>query len=82
MATALGTAVIGLYATSNPDRTGPYNSKKLTINRYPDAIRRYLDKNVADVAWGERVRDPEAMNLITVPDVLHNIDNFFQERGN
>ena len=81
MATALGTAVIGLYATSNPDRTGPYISKKLTINRYPDAIRRYLDKNVADVAWGERVRDPEAMGLITVPEVLHNIDTFFEERS-
>jgi heptosyltransferase I len=82
MATALGTPVIGLYATSNPDRTGPYNSAKLTINRYPDAIHRYLDKNVADVAWGERVRDPEAMGLITVAEVLHNIDIFFEERDN
>ena len=80
MATALGTAVIGLYATSNPDRTGPYNSKTFTINRYPDAIHQYLDKNVADVAWGQRVRDPDAMGLITVQDVLQNIDTFLEER--
>ena len=80
MATALGTAVIGLYATSNPDRTGPYLSKTFTINRYPDAIYRYLDKNVADVAWGQRVRDPDAMGLITVQDVLQNIDIFLEER--
>jgi heptosyltransferase I len=82
LATALGTAVIGLYATSNPDRTGPYLSKKFTINRYPDAIKRYLAKNVADVAWGERVREPDAMTLITVSDVLQSIDTFFDEREN
>ena len=81
MATALGTAVIGLYATSNPERTGPYLSQKLTINRYPDAIQRHLDKNVADVAWGTRVRDADAMNLIRVQDVVQNIDCFFEERG-
>ena len=50
MATALGTPVVGLYATSNPDRTGPYNSRKYTINRYPDAIRAYLGKSVDAVA--------------------------------
>lgn len=80
MATALGTAVIGLYATSNPDRTGPYLSGTFTINRYPDAINHFLDKNVADVAWGQRVRDADAMDLITVQDVLHNVDAFFEER--
>ncbi len=81
MATALGTAVIGLYATSNPERTGPYLSQKFTINRYPDAIRRYLGVNVADVAWGKRVRNANAMNLIRVEDVLQSIDDFFEERG-
>lgn len=80
MATALGTAVIGLYATSNPARTGPYLSAKYTINRYPDAVMRYLDKNVADIAWGRRVRHPDAMDLVTVEDVLQSIDNFFANR--
>jgi heptosyltransferase I len=78
MATALGTPVIGLYATSNPQRTGPYLSSKYTINRYPDAIQRYFGKNVADLRWGERVRHPDAMDLITVQDVVQSIDNFFE----
>ena len=82
IATAFGTAVIGLYATSNPDRTGPYLSGAFTINRYPDAIRRYLDKNVADIAWGQRVRDPDGMSLITVQDVLQKLDVFFDDRDN
>jgi heptosyltransferase I len=80
MATALGTTVVGLYATSNPARTGPYMSKKFTINRYPDAIRRYLDKNEAEVSWGQRVRDPDAMTLIEVSDVTEKIDLFFDDR--
>jgi heptosyltransferase I len=55
-------------------------SKTFTINRYPDAIDRYLGKNVADVAWGKRVRDPAAMGLITLHDVLQSIDTFLEER--
>ncbi len=81
MATALGTAVVGLYATSNPERTGPYLSAKYTINRYPDAAERYIGKSVADLAWGQRVRHPLAMDLITVEDVTQKIDLFFDERG-
>jgi heptosyltransferase I len=80
MATALGTPVIGLYATSNPERTGPYLSRKYTINRYPDAIERYLGKNVDDVRWGQRVRHPDAMDLVTIDDVTQMIDSFFEER--
>ena len=82
MATALGTTVVGLYASSNPDRTGPYLSRKFTINRYPDAVKRYIGKNVADLAWGQRVRDPGAMDLIEVDAVLQNIDYFFDNRSN
>ncbi len=74
IATAMGTPVIGLYATSNPARTGPYISQELTVNRYPDAISRYLGKNVRDLRWGQRVRHPEAMDLIKVSDVTEKID--------
>jgi heptosyltransferase I len=75
MATAAGTAVVGLYATSNPDRTGPYLSRSHCANRYPDAVRRYLGKDVRDIRWGRRVRHPDAMELITVDDVKSKIDD-------
>jgi len=81
MATALGTTVVGLYASSNPARTGPYESQTFTINRYPDAIRRYLGKVEAEVRWGQRVRDPGAMDLIEISDVLEKLDLFFDNRG-
>ena len=77
MATAAGTPVVGLYATSNPERTGPYLSRSLCVNRYPDAAERYLGKPVSDLRWGERVRHPGAMALITNDDVIGKFDEFF-----
>jgi heptosyltransferase I len=77
MATAAGTQVIGLYATSNPDRTGPYLSRELTINAYPDAVEAYLKKTVESLRWGQRVRDPRAMGLIRLAAVNQRIDRAF-----
>ena len=79
MATAMNTPVIGLYATTNPDRARPYLSAKWTINRYPDAIYKKHHKKVNDVAWGTRVRDEWAMKMITVEDVTNMIDKFMQQ---
>lgn len=77
LATATGTPVIGLYATSNPGRTGPYLSQPLTVNRYPDAVRRYLAKDPAALRWGTRVRHAGAMDLITIDDVRNKLSLFF-----
>lgn len=77
MATAAGTPVIGLYAASNPDRTGPYLRRDLTVNMYPEAVRRYLGKTVDEVRWGCRVRDPGAMGLIRLASVNERIDRVF-----
>jgi heptosyltransferase I len=74
MATTVGTPVIGLYATSNRHRTGPYFSQHLVADRYPDAIQQEFSKDVDAVAWGQRVRNPDAMNLITLDDVKAKID--------
>jgi heptosyltransferase I len=77
MATAAGTPVIGLYASSNPDRTGPYLSRDLSINMYPDAVERFMGKKVEDLRWGQRVRDPAAMGLIRLASVNQRIDRVF-----
>lgn len=69
MAAAAGTPVIGLYATSNPLRTGPYLNQELVINHYPQALQTYSGKTVDEARWGERVRHPYAMHLITVAEV-------------
>ena len=74
MATTVGTPVVGLYATSNKHRTGPYFSQNLVADRYPDAIQMEFDKPVEELSWGQRVRNPEAMNLILVSDVIEKLD--------
>lgn len=74
MATAVGTPVIGLYATSNPARTGPYLSLRWVVNRYPEAVRKAWDRELGAVRFGRRVRDPDAMALITVDDVTSQLD--------
>lgn len=76
MATAVRTPVIGLYATTNPDRAGPYLSQQWRVNRYPDAVREFLGKAVEDVPWGTRVRDPRAMALITSDEVVEMLARF------
>ncbi len=77
MATAVGTPVIGLYASSNPRRTGPYASRHLTVDRYAEALGEFEGKSVADVRFGHRVRDPRAMELIEIADVTEKIDAAF-----
>jgi heptosyltransferase I len=81
MATAVGTPVVGLYATSNRHRTGPYFSQHLVVDKYPEAVAREFGQPIETLRWGQRVRDPAAMSLITVPDVTAKLDAAFAERG-
>lgn len=74
IATAVNTPVVGLYATTNPDRARPYLSSDWIVNRYPDAIRKKFKSSVAQVKWGARVRDSWAMQLISVDDVMDKFD--------
>ena len=80
MATAVGTPVVGLYATSNRFRTGPYASQHLVVDRYPQAVRAEFGVAVDALRWGRRVRNPDAMDLITVDDVKEKLDIAFAER--
>ena len=77
MGTAAATPVVGLYAGSNPGRTGPYLSRQWTVDKYPQAVRTVLGKSVDEVRWGRRVRDPAVMELIEVGDVTARLDELF-----
>ena len=81
MATAVGTPVVGLYATSNRHRTGPYFSQHLVVDKYPEAVAKEFGRPIEALRWGQRVRDPAAMSLITVADVIAKLDAGFAERG-
>lgn len=73
--------VVGLYATSNPERTGPYCHRHAVANRYPEALRAELGKDVAEARWGQRVRRADAMERITVEEVIQRLDEGMRDGG-
>ncbi len=73
MATAVGTPVIGLYASTNPDRAGPYCSQQWRVNYYPEALQHLAGKQVSKAPWGTRVRHAEAMALIPPEEVIERL---------
>ena len=82
MATAMGTPVIGLYAATNPDRAGPYLSQRWRVNRYPEAMLKINRMDSENAPWGTRVRDPGAMDLISVVDVTSQLDELMAAINN
>ena len=83
MATAAGVPVIGLYASTNPERAAPYLSRRWCVNRYPEAMKEFNRQDAASAHWGTRVRDPAAMNLISVEDVTAKLEELIaaKKRG-
>ena len=81
MANAMGTPAIGLYATSNPARTGPYNFQNLVVNCYPLAVEKFMNKSETEVRWGQRVRDPAAMELIASSAVKEKLDQLMANQS-
>lgn len=74
MAASTGVPVIGLYASSNPQRTGPYSSLQWTIDKYPEALQKFNQQDIKDATWGKRVRAADVMDIIKVSDVTAMLD--------
>ena len=74
MATTVGTPVIGLYAASNPLRSGPYLSLEHTVYNYPRALTEARGLGVDEVRWGTRLRCATAMEMITIGQVIEKLD--------
>lgn len=81
LATAAGTPVIGLFASTNPERAAPYFSRGWCVNRYPDAMRQFNRRDPETAAWGARVREPGAMDLISIADVTSKLDELMAARA-
>jgi len=74
MATTVNTPVIGLYAHSNPRRTGPYYSQQTTISIYEELLEKQTGKSVEENPWGKRVKGEDLMALISVEPVLVSLE--------
>jgi heptosyltransferase I len=74
IATLVGTPVLGLYALSNPKRTGPYNDIKNVVSVYEELAEKEYNKSVSELPWATTVHDPKAMQHIRVEQVLAKLD--------
>ncbi len=74
MATAVGTPVIGLYAATNPARSGPYLSLDWCVNRFPEAARRYLGREPEQLPWWTKIERAGVMDLIEPAAVSERLD--------
>ena len=74
IARAMDTPVVGLYAVASPKLTGPYQKLEYCVDRYPQAVVKFLGKDPDRLPWNSRVHHPDAMSLIEVFDVMQQLD--------
>lgn len=75
MAATQGTPVIGLYAHSNPKRTGPYLYQQWIADAYTAQAEEFYQKPIEQIPWGARLKGSELMALISVPQVKALVDS-------
>lgn len=78
MATTVDTPVIGLYAPTNPMRSGPYRSLGLCVNKFPEAAREFMHSSPDALPWWVKIEKPGVMDLIQPSDVTRRLDEFMQ----
>ena len=77
-ATMVGTPVIGLYAATNPARSGPYLSRQWCVDAYAEAAMQFCGKPADQLAWTRKIEEPGVMDLITVPRVTAKLDELLR----
>jgi heptosyltransferase I len=78
MATMVRTPVVGLYAATNPARSGPYLSRPWCVNAYPEAARRFRGRPPERLPWTEKIEERGVMDLISVAQVTAKLDQALQ----
>jgi heptosyltransferase I len=81
MAGMVGTPVIGLYAATNPARSGPYLSRQWCVDRFPEAARVFLRREPEELPWNVKIEKPGVMDLIEPSAVIEKLDRLMGERN-
>lgn len=74
MATSLGIPVVGLYAATNPARSGPYFSLDSCASQYDQAAQRFCGKAAEYLPWRTKIERPGVMNLIQPGEVIEKFE--------
>ncbi|WP_207748986.1 MULTISPECIES: glycosyltransferase family 9 protein [unclassified Luteimonas] len=76
IANAMGTKVLGLYAATDPARSGPYSDRRYCVDRYDEAARLYLRQPAAALRWGTKIEREGVMDLISVDDAIGAFERY------
>jgi heptosyltransferase I len=81
MATMVKTPVLGLYAATNPARSGPYLSRLWCVDAYPQAARRFRHRTPERLPWTDKIEERGVMDLIEVAQVTAKLDELLRWRS-
>jgi heptosyltransferase I len=81
MAAMVGTPVIGLYAATNPARSGPYLSREWCVDRFAEAARTFMGREPEALPWWTKIEKPGVMDLIRPEDVFERLDRFMRRES-
>ncbi len=79
MAVTQGTPVLGLYAHSNPKRTGPYLYQDYVAEVYHFNVLKQKGKPANLLKWGTRVKGKDLMSQITVEQVKQQFNRLVKD---
>ena len=80
MAVTVGTPVIGLYAHSNPRRTGPYTCQEYVVSCYDEVLKEQTGQNAEQHRWGKRVKGESLMARLTLEAVIESYSKLMMNR--
>jgi heptosyltransferase I len=80
MAAMVATPVIGLYAATNPARSGPYLSREWCVDRFAEAARTFLGREPEQLPWNLKIEKPGVMDLIEPLAVIEKLDRLREGR--
>ncbi len=79
IAAMMGTKVVGLYAHSNPRRTGPYNNIENAVSVYDEVIQEQKGKPWNELSWGTRAKGKDLMKRILLQAVTQKCDELLHK---
>ncbi|ASP47582.1 glycosyltransferase family 9 protein [Cognaticolwellia beringensis] len=79
MAVTVETPVVGLYAHSNPKRTGPYLYAQYVVSAYTSSIQRQYKQSFEQLPWGTRAKGKDLMMQISIADVRKTIERLIHD---
>jgi heptosyltransferase I len=80
MATMVGTPVVGLYACTNPARSGPYLSRQWCVDAFARAAADFRRSTPEALPWATKIEEPGVMALIGVEEVCNRLDALLASR--